>query len=224
MPSVRQHRAIKNAGPNPAGFSLVEMVVMLGIANPIDNTTTTSGVKTLLAQVSDSIGKVLLYVNYAGFFGASNLGPQASPNVTYNGLKSLSQIDLVGEISLNSKWSLVDNFSTQFRSPVGTGSSKTWVGDALYITYAPTATSSFTLRGEYVSDPDSSLFIAGDAAAKSLEDITLSYNYVVASRLTIIPEIRFDGSSNPAFYKSTDTEGPTGTSTFTGLIAAVYKF
>jgi hypothetical protein len=200
-----------------AQYTKGNLGVMLGVANPIDNTTTTSGVKTLIAQVSDSVGKFLIYLNYAGFFGADH-GANAT-NATYDTLKSLNQIDVVAEVALNSKWSLVDNFSTQFRTGLNS-SSKTWVGDALYITYAPAATSSFTLRGEYISDSKYSLF-----PDKSIEDITLSYNYVVASRLTIIPEVRFDGSSDPIFYKSTDALGtPTATSTFTGLIAAVYKF
>ena len=207
-----------------AQYTKGNLGIMLGVANPIDNATTASSTKTLIAQVSDSLGKFLVYLNYAGFFGA-NQG-QNAPNATYDTLKSLNQIDVVAEIALNSKWSLVDNFSTQFRTGLNS-SSKTWVGDALYITYAPTASSSFTLRGEYISDSKVSLF-----PDKSLEEITLSYNYVVASRLTIIPEVRFDGSSDPIFYKGTDTpfnpsvtdSGPTATSTFTGLIAAVYKF
>jgi hypothetical protein len=204
-----------------AQYTKGNLGIMLGVANPIDNTTDTSSVKTLIAQVSDSIGKVMFYLNYAGFFGASNQGPVAEPNVTYNSLKSLNQIDLVLETALNSKWSLVDNFSTQFRtaiSPYSDGkSSKTWWGDALYITYAPSAKSAWTLRGEYVSDADSTIF----GSAKAIDDITLSYNYIVGGRLTIIPEIRYDGATNPVFAKS---DGTSTTSTFTGLIAAIYKF
>ena len=212
-----------------AQYTKGNLGIMLGVANPTDNATTSPGtntsvgtistVKTLIAQVSDSVGKVMLYLNYQGFFGSSE--PQNVPNASYNGLKSLNQIDVVAEVSLNSKWSLVDNFSTQFRSDLGgdfgDGRSKTWVGDALYITYAPTGSSSFTLRGEYISDPDSSLF----GTAKTLDDITLSYNYVVGGRLTLIPEVRFDGATNPIF---TESNGTATTSTFTGLIAAVYKF
>ena len=188
---------------------------MLGVANPIDNSTTTTSVKTLIAQVSDSVGKFMFYLNYAGFMGVDQGGASASGEVTYNGLKSLQQIDLVAEIALNSKWSLVDNFSTQFRTTTS-DTAKNWVGDALYISFSPKGTSSWNLRGEYVSDPKMGLFFD-----KAVEDVTLSYDYVVAGRLTIIPEVRYDAATDAVFTKS---NGTAETSTFTGLIAAVYKF
>ena len=72
---------------------------MIGIANPTDNTTSLgSGVKTLIAQFSDSLGKVKAYLNYQGFFGA-NQGTFAPNTHTKQlliiTLKSLNQVDLV---------------------------------------------------------------------------------------------------------------------------------
>jgi putative OmpL-like beta-barrel porin-2 len=199
-----------------AQYTKGNLGIMLGVANPTDNVTTTSTVKTLIAQVSDSLGPIKAYLNYQGFFGA-NQGtlPGAAPNFTYNGLKSLNQIDVVLTTSISSKLGLGDNFSYQSRTPLA-GSALSWWGDALYINWDPSTPIGFTLRGEYISDSKSSLF-----PSTSLEDITLSLNYRVGSNLTVIPEVRYDGAATKIFTKS---DGTGTSSTVTGLVAVVYKF
>jgi hypothetical protein len=189
---------------------------MLGVANPTDNASTNSSVKTLIAQLSDSLGPIKAYLNYQGFFGA-NQGSAAEGNVSYNGLKSLNQIDLVLTTSLNSKWSLGDNFSMQSRTPL-VGSAVSWYGDALYINFDPSTKVGWTVRGEYVSDNKNSLF---STVAKSFYDVTLSMNYRVGSQFTLIPELRMDGADQPVFTKA---DGTGEKSTVTALVAAVYKF
>ncbi len=189
--------------------------LMVGIANPSDNVTTASSTKTLIGQLSDSVGSFKLYLNYQGFFG-SNLG------LNPMGLKSMNQIDLVGSTAVSSKFGIGFNGTVQFRTTVA-DTAQTWWGAAVYLNYDPSAKIGWTLRGEYLGNSDYALGLG-----KDMTDLTLSMNYRVGSQFTIIPELRFDGSgmaSNGAsgiFYKA-DGSTPTN-STFTGLLAVVYKF
>src|ERR1700712_2588777 len=78
----------------PVGF-------MIGVANFIDQTQSTTPVKTLLAQFSGGSknGKFKGYLNYAGFFG-SNQGENPLS------LKSLSQLDLVLTDAISDKFNI----------------------------------------------------------------------------------------------------------------------
>ena len=194
---------------------------MLGVANPTDNVTTTSTVKTLIAQLSDSLGPIKAYLNYQGFFGADQ-GTGANGNVTYNGLKSLNQIDLVLTASVTSKFGLGDNFTYQSRVPTvaAGGATSSWWGDALYINWDPSTPIGFTLRGEYLSNTigsSASLF----GGVKTIDDVTLSMNYRVGSNFTLIPELRMDAADQPIFTKA---DGTSEKSTVSAIVAAVYKF
>jgi hypothetical protein len=194
--------------------------IMLGVANPTDNATTLgSGVKTLIAQFSDSIGKVKAYLNYQGFFGANSgtFAPGTPTAVTYNNLKSLNQVDLVLTTTLNSKWGLGFNGTAQFRTDTSAAvGSKTWWGAALYLNFDPNTKLGWTFRGEYVGDSKFSLM-----PDKSLYDFTLTADIHLGTQFTLMPEIRFDGAQDPIFLKS---DGTSTTSTFTGLVAVAYKF
>lgn len=203
---------------------------MIGIANPTDNATTTppagtsSTVKTLIAQVSDSLAKFKVYLNYQGFFGADN--GTAFGSFT-SGVKSMNQIDLVATTSFTSKWGLGLNGTYQTLSPSATSvSSASWWGAAAYINFDPSAKFGYTFRGEYLGNSDFALTALG----KDMYDLTLSMNYRVGTggNFTLIPELRYDGSGTTAsgadgvFLKS---DGTTATSsTFSAIIAAVYKF
>jgi hypothetical protein len=57
----------------------------------------------------------------------------------------------------------------------------------------------------------------------NLFDLTLSGN-IRLDNLTIIPEIRLDGSKDPLFYKNSDTGTPTAKGTGTFILAATYHF
>ncbi len=188
---------------------------MLGVANPTDNVTTTSTVKTLISQLSDSLGSFKLYLNYQGFFGSTmGLNPM--------GVKSMNQVDLVGATALSSKWGLGFNGTVQFRGTLA-DTTQTWWGAALYLNFDPSAKIGWTLRGEYLGNKDYTLSLG-----KDMTDVTLSLNYRVGSQFTIIPELRYDGSgtapngASGIFLKS-DGITPTSSS-FTGLLAVVYKF
>jgi len=101
------HTGIKmDVTAGPVGF-------MIGVANFIDETNSTTGVKTLLAQFSggSANGKFKGYLNYAGFFG-SNLGTNPLA------LKSLNQLDLVLTDAISDKFNIGFNATLQNRKQV----------------------------------------------------------------------------------------------------------
>ncbi|MGF2412510.1 outer membrane beta-barrel protein [Ferruginibacter sp.] len=182
---------------------------MLGVTNYTDQTTATTEVKNLIAQFSGGTknGKLKFYLNYSGFMG-SDAGNNPS------GLKSLNQIDLVVLGTVSSKFNIGYNGTVQSRKPVA-GSSGSWIGNALYFNFDPTAKLGLTWRSELISDSKTIYY-----GTKSIFANTLSVNCKVGP-LTIIPELRFESAQSNFYAKSNGT----GTkSTASGLLAAVYKF
>ena len=86
---------------------------MAGVVNFIDQTTSTSNTKTLIAQVSGGSknGKLKAFLNYAGFLGAKQgLNPLA--------LKSFNQIDLVVNATVTDKFGIGFNATLQDRKQI----------------------------------------------------------------------------------------------------------
>ena len=182
---------------------------MIGLTNYTDQSTATSSVKNLIAQLSGATknGKLKFYLNYSGF-GGSDKG------VNPSGLKSLNQIDLVVLGTVSSKFNIGYNGTVQGRKPV-TGTSGSWVGNALYLNFDPTEKLGVTLRSELISDSKTIYF-----GTKSIFANTISLNCKVGP-ITIIPELRFE-SAQSNFYTKGDGTGTK--STASALLAAVYKF
>jgi Putative beta-barrel porin-2, OmpL-like. bbp2 len=182
---------------------------MIGITNYTDQTTATTSVKNLIAQFSGATknGKLKFYLNYSGF-GGSDAGNNPS------GLKSLNQIDLVVLGTVSSKFNIGYNGTVQSRKPVS-GSSGSWIGNAVYLNFDPSAKTGITLRSEIISDSKTIYY-----GTKSIFANTLSVNCKVGP-LTIIPELRFESAQSNIFLKS---NGSGTKSTATALVAAVYKF
>jgi hypothetical protein len=185
---------------------------MVGLTNFTDQTTSTTSTKNFIAQFSGGSknGKVKFYLNYSGYSGAS-LG--ANPT----GLKSLSQIDAVVLGTFSSKFNIGYNGTVQSRKQIkgSTTPDGSWIGNALYFNFDPTAKTGFTLRSELITD--SKVIYYG---TKSIFANTISVNCKVGP-LTIIPELRFESAQSNYYLKSNGT----GTkSTATALVAAVYKF
>ncbi len=181
---------------------------MLGVANFTDQTTSTTGVKTLIAQVSggSKSGNFKVYLNYVGFFGSKEgLNP--------TGLESLNQVDLVATGTISSKFNIGFNATVQSRDLGSTSGS--WFGSAAYFNFDPTAKLGITLRSEYIGD--SKLIYYG---TKSIFANTLSLNCKVGP-LTFIPELRFESAQSNYYVKS---NGAGTKSTASALLAAVYKF
>lgn len=186
--------------------------IMLGVANYTDQSTATTGVKTLLGQLSGSLldSKLKLYLNYVGFFGSEE-GQNPS------GLKSLNQIDLVALATISDKFNLGFNATLQSRSQVegSLADDGSWKGAAVYLNFDPTAAVGLTLRSEYISDSKMVYF-----GTESIFANTLSLNWKVGP-LTIIPELRYETADSEIFNKK---DGDAIKSSFTGLLAAVFKF
>jgi hypothetical protein len=182
---------------------------MLGLTNYTDQTTATTGVKNLIAQVSGGTknGKLKFYLNYSGF-GGSKAGNNPS------GLKTLNQVDAVVTGTISSKFNIGYNGTVQSRKPV-TGTSGSWVGNALYFNFDPSEKTGITLRSELISDSKTIYY-----STKSIFANTLSVSCKVGP-LTIMPELRVE-SAQSNFYAKKDGSGTK--STATALVAAIYKF
>lgn len=182
---------------------------MVGVTNYTDQTTATTSVKNLIAQISGATtnGKLKAYLNYSGF-GGSDKGLNPS------GLKALNQYDLVVLGTISSKFNIGYNGTIQSRKPI-TGSDGSWVGNALYLNFDPSATIGLTLRSEYISDKDMVYY-----ATKNIFANTLSLNAKVGP-LTIVPELRFESADSEIFLKESGAGSKT---TASALLAVVYKF
>ena len=185
---------------------------MIGVANFIDQTNSTTNTKTLIAQVSGGSkdGKFKIYLNYAGFFGADmGSNPLA--------LKSFNQLDLVATGVVTSKFNIGFNATMQNRKQVDGAVTPdgSWYGFAGYFNIDPTAAVGLTLRSEYISDSKIIFYGTKDIFAN-----TLSLNYKVGP-FTLIPELRFETAQSNIYVKN---DGTGSKSTVTALLAAVYKF
>lgn len=186
--------------------------LMFGIANYIDQTNSTTDVKTIISQISGGSkdGKLKAYLNYAGFYGSSE-------GMNPSKLKSFTQLDFVLTDAISDKFSLGFNATMQDR--VQTAGSSTangaWWGAALYLTAATSSKVNFNLRSEYINDSKKVYY-----GSTSIFANTISLNYQ-AGPFTFIPEYRFE-FANEGFYSKHDGTGQTATSTL--LFATVYKF
>lgn len=171
--------------------------LMVGVANPTDFTTTTSGGKMAIAQLSTATknDKLKAYLNYQG--GTNQL------------LQKISQLDLVLNYAASSKFAIVYDGAIQNQD------GQQWSSNTLYFNYDPTNKLGLTLRGESFDD-----IKAVKAIGSSITAVTLSANFKIEN-LTIIPEFRLDNSNNNTFIKS-DGSGTKSAASF--IIAATYKF
>lgn len=172
--------------------------MMIGIANPTDYTTTTSTVKTFIAQISTGTknDKFKAWLNFQGATG-------------------LTQFNLVLNGTLSDQFSLAYDGNIQSSKQNGTNSA--WKSHALYLNYDPVTSFGLTLRGDYFDDrPENPLL----GSANKVVAFTLSGNAKI-NNLTIIPELRWDSAKGDVFLNSKGS--PIG-STGTFILAATYKF
>ena len=170
--------------------------LMVGVANPTDNTTTTSSTKVAIAQLSTATknDKLKAYLNYQGGTG-------------------LSQFDLVLNGTISSKFNIA--YDGTIKTVKIASDNKSWSSNALYLNYDPTSKFGLTLRGEYFDDTKA---VAG--LNTSIFQATLSGNIKI-DNLTIIPELRLDNAKDSTFFKN-DGTGTKSAASF--ILAAVYKF
>jgi len=176
---------------------------MIGIANPTDFTTTTSGNKVAIAQFSTGTkdDKLKAFLNFQGGSTATNSG--------------FSQFDLVLNGVISSQFGI--NYDGTVESVKTNGTSSSWSSNALYFNYDPTSKFGLTLRGEYFDDKKS---VTSAGIGSSVFATTLSANIKI-DNLTIIPEIRVDNGKNAIFQKG---DGSFTQTTSGFILAAIYKF
>lgn len=172
--------------------------MMIGVANPTDQSTTTTSAKFILAQLSTATkdDKVKGYLNFQGGNG-------------------LTQYNMVITGALSDQLGIAYDGSMQCLNSAGQSSN--WKSHALYLNYDPVSSLGFTLRQDYFDDRSiSPIGIGGKIYAT-----TLSAN-IKNQNLTIIPEFRIDNSASDVFFKGASSTKTKSTMAF--LIAAVYKF
>lgn len=195
---------------------------MVGIANPTDFSTTTSGTKVAIAQLStaNSNDKFKAYLNFQGYGGVSNAAP-ITPGSSYILYKSLTQFDVVLNAAISNTFGIGYNGTVQ---TVNDGTNKSWWGSALYFNYDPVSSFGLTLRTEYFGDKDGvKLYIINADQTTTGSNVfaaTLSGNIKIKG-LTIIPELRVDNASQKIFTKG---NGDPSKTVVAGILAAVYKF
>lgn len=195
---------------------------MAGIANPTDFSTTTSGTKVAIAQLSTATSndKFKAYLNFQGYGGVSSAAPIV-PGSSYILYKSLTQFDVVLNASVSNTFGIGYNGTLQ---TVNDGASKSWWGSAVYLNYDPVSSFGLTLRTEYFGDKDGvKLYVVNANQSTTGSNVfaaTLSGNIKIKG-LTIIPEVRVDNASQNLFVKG---NGDPSKTVVAGILAAVYKF
>ena len=166
--------------------------MMIGFAQPTDFVSADSPDKMLIAQ-----------------FSTSSKDDQLKAFLNYQGGKDKSQFDLVLNGVVNSQLGI------NYDGTIANISGNNWTSNAVYVNYDPSSKFGFTLRSEYFNDTKNAVGVG-----TSIFQNTLSAN-IHFSKLTLIPEIRFDNAKDKIFFNSNNNLNQ-----YAGnfLIAAVYKF
>ena len=166
--------------------------MMIGFAQPTDFVSTDSPDKMLIAQ-----------------FSTSSKNDVLKAFLNYQGGKDKSQFDLVLNGVVNSQVAI------NYDGTIANISGKNWTSNAVYVNYDPSAKIGFTLRSEYFDDSKNAVGVGS-----SIFQNTFSAN-IHFSKLTLIPEIRFDNAKDKIFFNTNNNLNQ-----YAGnfLIAAVYKF
>ncbi|MFC2176159.1 outer membrane beta-barrel protein [Bacteroidota bacterium] len=181
--------------------------IMIGIANPNDFKFNAPRLKYGLFQYAVEVNPHLsIYLNYAG-------GQPASKQLT-------NQIDLVLFSQVSDKVGLGFNGTVNIASDLAAKTDQAWHGQALYVNYAPKEWASLNLRLEHFGDPKQLTVLSSAAAGGSVYEATLSANFKTHG-VTLIPEFRFDSSSEKIF---TLKDGTASQHSASFTIAAIYNF
>ena len=166
--------------------------MMIGFAQPTDFVSTSSPDKILIAQ-----------------FSTSSKNDVLKAFLNYQGGKDKSQFDLVLNGVVSSQVGI------NYDGTIANISGKNWTSNAVYVNYDPSAKFGFTLRSEYFNDSKNAVGVG-----TSIFQNTFSAN-IHFSKLTLIPEIRFDNAKDKIFFNTNNNLNQ-----YAGnfLVAAVYKF
>jgi len=166
--------------------------MMIGFAQPTDFVSSSSPNKMLIAQ-----------------FSTSSKDDKLKAFLNYQGGKDKSQFDLVLNGVVSSQLGI------SYDGTIANIGGNNWTSNAVYVNYDPSTKFGFTLRSEYFNDTKNAVGVG-----TSIFQNTLSAN-IHFSKLTLIPEIRFDNAKDKIFFNNNNNLNQ-----YAGnfLIAAVYKF
>jgi len=139
-----------------------------------------------------------------------------------NGLfgEDYTQFDLTGGVDVSEKLYLGINATITDAGENELGEDVGFLGAALYAQLATSDNFKFGVRYEFFQDADGNIALASGIRDTNVSDFTVTANYSVGN-LTIIPELRFDSSSEDIF---TDSDGEAGSSLTSFVLAFVYGF
>lgn len=185
-----------------------EFGVMIGATLPTDYRTISaanSSQKTLIAQLNYAVEKTSAVFNFTT--------GSADGMVMYN----TTQFDIVLNHEFSNDFLLGFNATYQTRNWDVTNINKSWLGAAVYATYAIENNLDLNYRFEFFDDSDAltGTFANTAGVGGNIFSNTLSANYKVGN-LTIIPELRGDLASVGIFQARR--------ANIYGLVAAVYAF
>lgn len=192
-----------------AVYTSGKFTAMAGITNPTD-----------FKSALDAGSKNKTFIGQVGYVGDTE---SAYFNVTTGSNnptspKNITQFDVTASKKLNDKFSLglngtyaivADDFDSDLDSE--------WFSIVGYASYAIKDNFTLAYRLEYFDDKDA---VSTSAVGGNILGNTLSLNYKVGN-LTIIPEIRFDNSSEDSFL---DNDGVGTSSNSYVLLATTYSF
>ena len=166
--------------------------MMIGFVQPTDFTFSSSPYKMFIAQ-----------------FSTSSKDDKLKAFLNYQGGHDKSQFELILNTVVSSQVGI------NYDGTIANVGGKNWTSNAVYVNYDPTAKFGFTLRSEYFDDTKNAV-----GQGTSIFQNTISAN-IHFSKLTLIPEIRFDNAKDKIFFNSNNNLNK-----YAGnfLIAAVYKF
>jgi len=166
--------------------------MMVGFVQPTDFTFSSSPYKMFIAQ-----------------FSTSSKEDKLKAFLNYQGGHDKSQFELILNTVVSSQVGI------NYDGTIANVGGKNWTSNAVYVNYDPTAKFGFTLRSEYFDDTKNAV-----GQGTSIFQNTISAN-IHFSKLTLIPEIRFDNAKDKIFFNSNNNLNK-----YAGnfLIAAVYKF
>ncbi len=166
--------------------------MMIGFAQPTDFTFSSSPYKMFIAQLS-----------------TSSKEDKLKAFLNYQGGHDKSQFELILNAVVSSQVGI------NYDGTIANLGGKNWTSNAVYVNYDPTEKFGFTLRSEYFNDTKNAVGLG-----TSIFQNTISAN-IHFSKLTLIPEIRFDNAKDKIFFNSNNNLNK-----YAGnfLIAAVYKF
>jgi hypothetical protein len=192
-----------------AVYTSGKFTAMAGVTNPTDFKSALdaeSKNKTFIAQVG-----------YVGDTGSAYFNLTTGSN-NPTSPKNITQFDIVASKKLNDKFALgingtyaivADDFDSELDSE--------WFSVVGYASYAIKDNFTLAYRLEYFDDKDG---VSANAVGGNILGNTLSFNYKVGN-LTIIPEVRFDNSSEDSFL---DSDGVGTSSNTYVLLATTYSF